>query len=118
MKKIFKQVTFPFPMLDSVEQPQKPLPKETIAMPSNWIDYKSKSMPYHVYTFKDRDGRQRERVFPQSPYQSDFKAQKFETRFLTGCHIQGIVATLEVVPRAAYHKTVYKSCPYSNTWRS
>jgi len=87
-------------------------------MPSNWIDYKSKSMPYHVYTFKDRDGRQRERVFPQSPYQSDFKAQKFETRFLTGCHIQGIVATLEVVPRAAYHKTVYKSCPYSNTWRS
>jgi hypothetical protein len=118
MKKIFKQVPLPFQMLDSVEQPQMPLPQETIAMPSNWIDYKSKSMPYHVYTFKDRDGRQRERVFPQSPYQSDFKAQKFETRFLTGCHIQGIVPTLEVVPRAAYHKTVYKSCPYSNTWRS
>ena len=87
-------------------------------MSREWIDYKSKKMNYHVYTFIDRDGRQRERVFPQSPYQADYKAEKFLNRFLKSVAISGLNVTLVVVPRAAYHMAVYKACPYSNLWRS
>ena len=82
-------------------------------MSSEWIDYKSKKMSYHVYTFVDRDGRQRERVFPQSPYQADYKAEKFMYRFLKGCAISGIKPRLDIIERDEYHKANYRVSPYA-----
>ena len=82
-------------------------------MSREWIDYKSKKMDYHVYTFIDRDGRHRERVFPQSPYQADYKAEKFMHRFLKGCAISGTKYHLEVIERNVYHKANYRVSPYA-----
>ena len=82
-------------------------------MSREWIDFKSKNMKYHVYTFIDRDGRHRERVFPQSPYQADHKAEKFMFRFLKGIAISGLKVKLEVIERDEYHKANYKVSPYA-----
>ena len=89
-----------------------PEPQETFTMPER-IDYKAKTMPYYVYTFIDRDGRQRERVFPQSPYQADHKAEKFMMRFLKSIAISGLKVKLDVVERDEYHKANYKVSPYA-----
>ena len=98
--------------------PLNPLPheaypeqQETSDMPER-IDYKAKTMPYYIYSYFDRSGRQRERVFPQTPYQSDFKAEKFRMRFLWGCDIQGIKPQLVIVGRDDFHKQRYKVNPY------
>ena len=103
----------------NLTNPMNPLPhevlpesQETFDM-SERIDYKAKTMPYYIYTFIDRSGRQRERVFPQSPYQSDFKAEKFRMRFLYGCDVQGIKPQLVIVERDEYHKLCYKVNPYA-----
>ena len=103
----------------NLTNPMNPLPhevlpesQETFDM-SERIDYKAKTMPYYIYTFIDRDGRQRERVFPQSPYQADYKAEKFMMRFLKGIAISGLKVKLDVVERDEYHKANYKVSPYA-----